>query len=153
MIRISSESELRETFRSIDRDQVQVPADFHFPLALKNFTSWVEPSGHRVYLVFEDPSTHQPVGIVFQRTHGSAEAAPAMCQWCHAVRGGARVSLLTAAAGPNRRVGIHLCSDLKCGESEDAAPGVNDMRESLSAAERVQRLMGRMHDFAKKNLF
>jgi hypothetical protein len=63
------------------------------------------------------------------------------------------VSLLTAAAGPNRRVGIHLCSDLKCGENENGAPGINDLRESLSHTERMQRLMSRMHEFAKRNLF
>ena len=152
MIRISSEAELRQTFREIDRDQVFLPASFPFPLAIKNFKSWVEPSGHRVYLVFEDVQT-QARGIVFQRTAGSAEAAPAMCQWCNTVRGGSGVSLLTATASTNRRVGIHLCSDLNCGVGDNPAPSTNDLRESLSKAERMQRLMKRIQDFARNNLF
>jgi hypothetical protein len=131
---------------------VQIPSDFKFPLAVKNFTRWVEPSGHRLYLIYEHASQGTPVGIVFQRTHGSADAAPAMCQWCNSVRGGSGVSLLTAAAGSNRRVGIHLCTDLQCAEQEEAVPSVNDLRESLSRPEKVLRLVQRMSDFAIKNL-
>src|SRR4051794_32777143 len=103
MIRISSEVKLLETFRDIDREHVQMPAEFKFPLAIKNFTSWIEPSGHRVYLVFEHAVTGEPVGVVFQRTKGNAEAAPAMCQWCNTVRGGSGVSLLTAAVTEDHR--------------------------------------------------
>jgi hypothetical protein len=153
MIKIASESELLRTFRAVDRDQVQLPPDFKFPLAVKNFTTWLEPSGHRVYLVYEDTKKGGPIGIVFQRTHGSPDAAPAMCQWCNSVRGGSGVSLLTAAVGSNRRVGIHLCSDLQCADEEMVIPGVNDLRESLSRTEKVLRLMQRMSDFAIRNLF
>jgi len=151
MIKLSTENELLSSFRPIDRDQVQIPADFRFPFPVKNFTSWIEPSGHRVYLVFADPAS-APIGIVFQRTRGSSDAAPAMCQWCNKVRSGSGVSLMTVQVTPDRRIGIHLCSDLKCGENVAGHPSVHDIRESLTPSERIYRLMERMHDFAKKNL-
>jgi hypothetical protein len=153
MIRILSESQLLDAFRPIDRGHVRWPADFRFPLAIRNFTSWIEPSGHRAYLVFEDAAHGGPAGIVFQRTPGSPEAAPAMCQWCNKVGGGSAVSLMTAEAGSNRRVGIHLCSDLKCGEETAEVPCVHDMRESLDRPERLYRIMRRINEFAGKNLF
>jgi hypothetical protein len=152
MIRIGSEAQLLETFRSIDRDQVQIPAKFQFPLALKDYMSWVEPSGHRVYLVFEDIGTGHPLGVVFQRTSG-ADTKASMCQWCHTVRSGSGVGLLTATASRNHRVGVHVCSSLNCRDNIQAPPGVNDFSEGLSGQERLHRVLARMGEFAKKNLF
>jgi len=151
MFRISSENELLSSFRAIDLDEVQIPADFHFPLAIKDYLSWIEPSGHRVYLVLEDTIDGGVKGIVFQRTHGGPDAPASMCQWCHSVRTGGGVALLTATAGPKRRIGLHLCSDLAC--KEHLLPGVQDFQESLSVSERKQRLFQRMREFAKRHLF
>ncbi len=153
MIRITSENQLLDSFRTIDRDQVALPKDLQFPLAVKDYMSWVEPSGHRVYLVFEDSASGHPMGIVFQRTHAAPETSASMCQWCHKVSSGSKVSLLTATANRNHRVGVHLCSDLNCRENVLTPPGVNDFYESLSGQERVQRVLQRMGEFAKRNLF
>lgn len=120
-------------------------------MALKNVFSWIEPSGHRVYLVYAD--SEEPRGIVFQRTLGAADAAPTMCHWCNTVRGGTGVSLMTATASKDRRVGLHLCSQLNCVEGIEGLPGVNDLRESLSRSERTQRMMARIKEFANKNLY
>lgn len=153
MFKINSEKELLESFRSIDRDQVQLPSDIGFPLAVKNYHSWLEPSGHRAFLVFEDPQSLKPLGVVFRRTTTPSEYGPVMCDWCHSVRGRGSVNMMTAAVSPDRRVGVYLCSDLKCGEEIQKPPGVNDLRESLDTGERTQALMRRMYEFAKKNLF
>lgn len=130
-----------------------MPADLGFPLALKDYFAWTEPSGHRVYLVFGDPTTGHPLGVVFQRTSTPADAPASMCQWCHAVRTGGGVSLLTAAAGRNRRVGVHLCSDLSCRDRAFGVPGRHDFNEGLSPQEKLQRLLRRMGDFAHGQLF
>ena len=153
MIRIPNEAELLETFRPSERDEVRLSPDFRFPLPLKDCLSWTEPSGHRVYLVFQDPSEGYLRGIVFQRTHASTDTPASMCQWCHTVRSGTGVSLLTAAVGPNRRIGMHLCSDLNCKENTLSPPGIHDLRESLSSYERLQRVLKRMGEFASRNLF
>lgn len=153
MIKITSENQLLETFRSLDRDQVQVPAEFKFPLAVKDYLSWIEPSGHRVYLVFEDTASGLPLGVVFERTPAPPSTPASMCQWCHSVRSGTGVSLLTTAASKNRRVGLHLCTDLNCRERAMGAPGIHDFNESLSGVEKVKQVVRRMNEFAKSNLF
>jgi FBP C-terminal treble-clef zinc-finger len=153
MLRIGTEEEMKEAFRPIDQDEVQFPSDMLFPLLVRDYLSWVEPSGHRAYLVFADPAKGAPRGIVFKRNHTSADAPPAMCDWCHSVRGKGAVGLLTATVSPNRRIGLTLCRDLNCKEKIDSIPGVNDLRESVSHEEKKQQIVERMSNFARRNLF
>lgn len=153
MIRITSEEELRAAFRSQDQDTLVLPTSFVFPLPVREYLSWLEPSGHRVYLVFSDPASERLRGLVFERTRGAADIPAAMCQWCHSVRTGGRVSLLTTPVGRDRRIGLHLCSDLQCREQIFGMPGRNDFQESLSRHERLQRVVGRMQAFARAHVF
>ncbi len=153
MIRIKDESQLLASFRETDQAQVQIPPALTFPLALKDYLAWTEPSGHRVYLVFSEIQSGNPMGVVFQRTKGAAETPASMCQWCHSVRSGSAVSLMTTDAGPNRRVGLYLCSGLNCKENALSPPGVNDFAESVSGQDKVDRIVRRMNEFAKQNLF
>lgn len=152
MIRITSENELLNLFRPIDRDEVQVPADMTFPLIVRDYIKWIEPSGHRAYLVFLDPDQPQALGVVFRRT-SSSDSPAQMCQWCHSVRSGNGVGLLTSSSGTRRRVGLYLCRDLGCKEQLTEGPRVNDMRETLDVEQKMQRVLRRMADFAKGNLF
>jgi hypothetical protein len=105
-------------------------------------------------LLFDDPfSSLGPMGIVFKRASPSQDTAQ-MCQWCHAVRGGGRVSLLTTAAGKKRRIGLYLCRDLDCREKIFGhRPDVNDLRESLGKSQRLNRILEKMSEFARENLF
>jgi hypothetical protein len=153
MIRISNEQQLLSAFRDSDRGEVYIPADFAFPFTLKDYVAWVEPSGHRVYLVFQEVQSGHPMGVVFQRTRGAADTPASMCQWCHSVRPGTAVGLLTTAAGPNRRIGLHLCANLDCKEHAMKPPGVNDFPEAVQGRDKVERIVRRMNDFAKHNLF
>ena len=153
MIRITSENELINAFREIDRNDVRLPHDIKFPLALKDYLSWQEPSGARVYLVFQDPRGRGARGIVFKRTGGSpSEGVVQMCQWCHSVRGGNAVGLLTAKATKRRRVGVHLCSDLSCKQTLLGGPGVNDLREPFSRYEKLFRVLLKMSEFMNSSL-
>src|SRR4051812_44796198 len=98
MLRISSEKELVESFRPMEREEVILPRDLAFPLIVRDYQAWSEPSGHRVFLVLAEPGRKQPMGIVFQRSQASSSetaAHPQMCDWCHSVRAGNGVSLLT----------------------------------------------------------
>src|SRR5688572_26130790 len=104
MIRIQSENELLDSFRLIDRDQVELPVDMRFPLLVKNYLAWPEASGARVFLVFEDPSSRKPFGIVFRQEQASFGQAACMCEWCHSVRSGNGVGLLTATSNDSTRV-------------------------------------------------
>lgn len=153
MIKISSEDDLLSSFRDIDRDEVQLPVDIKFPLAVRDYTSWLEPSGHRVYLVFQNQNTGQPMGVVFRRPNGPPMTPASMCQWCHTVRTGNAVTLLTASASSNRTVGLYLCSQLNCREHALASPSVHDFNEGLSGQERINEVVRRMREFATGNLF
>lgn len=151
MITISSETELLESFRHLDRDEVTLPPNIRFPLELSDTFSWVEPSGARVYLLYNDGRGKLPKGIVFRR--GPAGRAPVMCQWCHAVEGGEGIGLLTATANSKSRVGLHLCRDLRCKEKASSIPGVHDLSEGLSGEEKIRKIMLRIDEFARKCLF
>lgn len=152
MIRIASETELLDSFRSLDRDEVELSKDLSFPMLVKDYLTWSDPGGHRVYLVFTEPGRKTPLGIVFRRS-SSGTVPPQMCEWCHSVRGGDGVRLLTATASSNKRVGLHLCSDLSCKNKVEEAPGANDFPETLSTRERTQRILQRMSQFARRAIF
>ena len=152
-MQIPNESQLLAAFRESEVDEVQLPPNVTFPLTVEDYMAWPEPSGHRVYLIFQESQTGHPMGVVFQRTRGSASVGASMCQWCHAVRAGSEVGLLTTSAGADRRVGVYLCADLDCKEHAERSPGVNDFVESLGVKEKIQRIVGRMNFFAKRNLF
>lgn len=152
MIRIANEAELLDSFREVDRPEVELPRELAFPLGLKDYLAWVEPAGCRVFLVYEDPDSRKAFGIVFRRDQGGGGAA-GMCEWCHSVRSGDGVGLLTASASANRRVGISLCRDLSCREKAESAPGVDDLPQSPNARERVRGITRRMASFARQSLF
>ena len=153
MILIKDENELLETFRDFERAEVQVPAGLKFPLVLRDHLSWPEPSGHRTYLVVHDPNRKQPYGIVFKRSSGTTEMPAMMCEWCHSVRAGNSIDLLTATVTPRRRIGAYLCRSLDCRERLKETPHVSDIRESLPADQKLARIQERMLDFANQHLF
>jgi hypothetical protein len=154
MVKIGSEKEFRSLFRPIDRDEVQLPADLKFPMLVRGTFAWVEAGGVRTYLVFEDVSTKVPRGIVFRRTNGSTDVPATMCDFCHAVRGGQAVGMLTVAITSRHRVGVTACRDLSCQAKLDApVPGTNDLRETFRPDQKRQYLLERISEFAKRYLF
>ncbi len=153
MLRIGSEEEMRSAFRPIDQDEVQLPSDMLFPLLVRDTLTWIEPSGHRAYIVYADPSKNSARGIVFKRNHATADSPPAMCDWCHSVRGKGNVGLLTASVSRSRRIGLSLCRDLNCIEKLKETPGVHDLRESVQTDEKKRRILDRISHFARRNLF
>lgn len=152
MIHINSETELLSAFRLIDREEVQIPRSLPIPLKFEDYTTWIEPSGHRVYLLLEDKKKKLPFGIVFRRDQES-NGNYGMCEWCHSVRAGNGISLLTATASSHRRVGINLCRDLDCKEKANSIPSPNDIPEVFNQQERIEKITSRMFNFIKKNLF
>lgn len=151
MFRIQSQSHLLECFRISERDEVVLPESSRFPVHVKDYYSWVEPSGAKAYLVFSDSGGKNPIAVVFKRTSGTHGLS--MCEWCHSVGGGEGVALLTANASDSRRVGIHVCSDLSCGEKIHGTPGANDFPKAGSERERMHAVLARMSKFVRQNIF
>jgi hypothetical protein len=152
MIYINSETELLSAFRLIDREEVQIPRALQLPLKVDDYVTWIEPSGSRIYLIIEEKKKQLPFGIVFRRDQDTS-GSYGMCEWCHSVRSGNGVALLTATASSHRRVGINLCRDLDCKEKAELPPGPNDIPQLLSSQDRIQKITQRMFNFAKQNLF
>ncbi|NQY99861.1 MAG: FBP domain-containing protein [Bdellovibrionales bacterium] len=138
-------------FRDIDRDQVIVPTDIKFPLAVVDYLAWKEPSGHRTFLVLEDKASGRPFAMTFERTKNT-EAVPMMCNWCHAVRPASDVALMTAAVTKRKRVGLYLCSDISCKSNVLDKPSVHDMRETLDKTEKTIRLNQKIHNFINREI-
>lgn len=142
-----------ETFRPFERDEVFFPPTLQFPISVKDTVSWVEPSGARAYLVYNDQN--RLFGVVFRRDTGGVTPAAAMCEWCHSVRSSGSIGLLTATASGNRRVGVYLCRDLDCKDKLLAdAPGVNDVPSTMRSIDaRMQRIVARITEFSKRTLY
>ena len=153
MIKIDNEQQLLQLFRPIDRDEVVVPAGQSYPIVIRDYHSWVEPSGARAFLVFQEPDGRSAAGVVFRRQHPVGDPVNNMCEWCHSVRSHQTIGLLTAKASKNRRVGLNVCRDLNCKEHVRARPGVNDLRESITPDQKIFKITHKMSDFARANLF
>ncbi len=156
MFKMNSSAELFDAFRPLDRAEVEaqdLPERLSFPLLVKDYIAWSEPSGHRVFLVFAEKGQRQPLGIMFKRDTSGGAPIPRMCEWCHSVGGGAGVGLLTVSVSANRRIGIQLCRDLSCRQKAEGLPGADDFPQNLTTRERVWKITQRMSEFARRNLF
>jgi hypothetical protein len=71
-----------------------------------------------------------------------------MCDWCHAYGSSDEIGLLTAEASSKRRVGVHLCLDLRCGEKLETAANLAGRNPRVLAG----RLVERMVRFAQEGL-
>lgn len=76
-----------------------------------------------------------------------------MCEWCHAVGEGGSVGLLSATATAQRKVAVHVCSDLSCKEKIRGVPGANDFPKAGSERGRIRAVVQKMSRFARQNLF
>lgn len=153
MIRIQSEKQFIDAFREIDRPEVQIPPEITFPFLLRDYMAWTESSGHRTYLLFNDEDSKNVLGVVFKRTQEPADAPVKMCEWCHSVRGGGRVGMLSVKIDQNRLIGLHLCRDLSCREKIEDLPGAHDLMEEKDRTLRGRLLMDRMKKFLRTKLF
>lgn len=148
MFRFETDRALIESFRSRDRRVIEMPSGITFPLFVRDYLAWTETSGARVYLVFTAPSSRKPIGIIFRRNSSGGGLTSSMCEWCHSPGSSSEVGLLTTDADDKRRVGVHLCLDLRCKEKlEDAAD-----RSGRHPREALEQLRERMFRFAHEAL-
>lgn len=149
MFRLETDRALIESFRSRDRRLIEMPSGITFPLFVRDYLTWTETSGVRVYLVFAAPGTRKPIGIIFRRdSPGGGALTASMCEWCHSHGTSSEVGLLTTDVNSKRRVGVTLCVDLRCKQKlEDAAD-----RAGRHPLEPLEQLQERMFRFAHEAL-
>jgi hypothetical protein len=131
MFRIESEKELLACFRPIDRDAVTLAKSTEFPLYVRDYFTWVEPSGARTYLVFPDAASGKLLGISFRRDQPRG-ASPYFCEWCHSVGSSAEI-----------------CLDLRCAEKLETRSNLT----GENARHLARGVIGKMSEFARKSIF
>lgn len=146
MFKLESEQAVLKSFRSKDRKLVELSREVKLPAFVRHYLAWSHPSGGRVYLVFAPPGG-APIGIAFDR-NSAGPPVPHMCDWCHTSGLGAQVGLLTAKLSATKTVGVHVCSDLGCGQRlEDEAD-----RSGENVLPAMERLLARMARFSSEGL-
>jgi hypothetical protein len=134
---LRSDLDLLDTFRSNEQTSVVLPKDSLYPIAVKHYHAWSEPSGVYTYLVFKRADWEAPFGLVFQRNGGGSSASAAgMCDWCHHSGPSDEVGLLTTSVSTHVTGGTWLCLDLHCLQRIEARTG--------SAAKNREKLIERL---------
>ncbi|ATB32915.1 FBP domain-containing protein [Melittangium boletus] len=148
MFLIETEKDLLQAFRPRDREKVELPKGLKFPLFVRDYFSWVEPSGTRVFLVCPSPDNKRPMGLAFRREPQGSSTPSQMCDWCHAYGSSNEIGLLSTDVNSKRRVGVNLCLDLRCKEKLETAADLSGrhFREAMPP------LMERMTRFAREAL-
>ncbi len=149
MFQIQSEKEFLSAFRSRDRKVVEPPKGTRFPLFVRDYLSWVDPYGVRVFLVFQAPGGSRPIGIAFRRDQqGDKALLSRLCDWCHAYGSADQIGLLTTDLDSKRRIGVNLCLDLRCSERLETTSNM----AGRNVLEETKKLLEKMARFASEGL-
>ncbi len=144
---LQSEAELLKAFRPRDKKVFDLPQQVSYPLVVRDYHSWTDEYGARAYVVFMDPVSNRPLGIVFRRDGG--ENGPGrLCEWCHSYGSSQEIGLLMAERNSKTQVGISLCRDLSCRQKIQQAADLagRDPRPML------ERMSERMLRFTREAL-
>src|SRR5688500_18004856 len=97
MFRLETETDLLKAFRPRDRKHVELPPDLRFPLFVRDYLAWCDPTLTRTFLVTLEGRSQRPMGIAFRRDQSRSGTPTAhMCEWCHSSGSSNEVGLLTA---------------------------------------------------------
>lgn len=111
---IASEQDLVESFRYRDQKKLILPEKLKFPLNVRSYFTWKEPSGVYTYLVFKMPNWESPRGVAFKRTHAGGEPTGGLCNWCHAYGSSEDIGMLSVTMSSTVSLSYFLCQDLRC---------------------------------------
>lgn len=111
---IVSQEELVQSFRLRDQEKLILPKDLQFPLNVRSYFSWKEPSGTYTYLVFKMPNWDSPRGVAFKRSSPTGEPTGGLCDWCHAYGASDEIGMLSATMNSTVSYSYFLCQNLNC---------------------------------------
>ena len=137
---VTSEAELLDCFRRIDRRDVELAPELTLPLRVDDVFAWTV--GPRAFLLYRDGGDAPLRGLVFARNAGMSASIIAMCRWCHSVRGQGAIKLMSVSVDRRHSVGVYVCSDLGC---------LGRARE-FASAHGVKQTLRRIRDFAHRCL-
>ncbi|MDG0815151.1 FBP domain-containing protein [Bdellovibrio svalbardensis] len=111
---INSEEEFVQAFRTRDQNKLVLPEKLKFPLNVRSYFTWKEPSGVYTYLVFKAPNWDLPRGVAFKRTASTVEPVGGLCGWCNSYGTSDDIGLLSVAMSANVSNSYLICQDLRC---------------------------------------
>lgn len=137
---IASEQELTQAFRLRDQKKLILPENLKFPMNIRSYFAWKEPSGVYTYLVFKAPNWDQVRGVAFKRTPPSGEPTGGLCNWCHAYGSSEDIGMLSVAMSANVSSAYFLCHDLRCVEKIEEASMLSGKNPEKNIAELYHRM-------------
>jgi hypothetical protein len=137
---IASEEELVNAFRLRDQKKLLLPDSFRFPMNVRSYLAWQEPSGVYTYLVFKMPNWDLPRGVAFKRSHSSGEPTGGLCNWCHAYGSSEEISMLSVTMSAKESRAYFLCQDLRCIEKIEEASMLGGKNPEKYIAELYHRI-------------
>jgi|GEM_PF-3477495 len=141
---------IESLFSKKDRKKLWVPpavTNGQIDLLREKIITWIHPSGHIGYVVYNDDGEFQAV-ILDRLSEKSTSAKACMCSWCMSVKTVRQMTMFSRKVSDNKSCGVMLCSDLDCLYSI-ANPGANAMRETLSPQEKRQRYYRNVENYIR----
>ncbi|WII71976.1 FBP domain-containing protein [Bdellovibrio sp. 22V] len=148
---IGSEEELIQSFRPRDQKKLVLPDNLKFPMNVRSYFAWKEPSGVYTYLVFKMPNWDLPRGVAFKRTAATGgEGVGGLCSWCHAYGTSEDIGFLSVIMDPNVSNSYILCQDLRCIEKIEEAnmrAGKDPEKHIADLYHRIEKLFERISGY------
>jgi hypothetical protein len=143
MFTIASKEELIGAFRKPDLKKLILPEGLQFPIHVRSYFTWKEPSGVYVYLVFKLPNWDLPRGVAFKKVPIRGGPTGNLCNWCHAYGSSEEIGMMSLALNSRVSHSYLLCNDLSCVQKiEDlsAMAGKNPDKYLLELYSRMEKL-------------
>lgn len=145
---LHSETELLNVFRKKDKEKVVLPRAMKFPVRVRFYHAWTEPSGVYTYLIFKKSGWEAPRGVVFKRgATGSHNSPTRLCDWCHAYGRADQIGMMRVVVNPKVTLGMMICLDLSCEEKLESMANI----AGRSLEELTDRMCERIGQFFEKS--
>lgn len=147
MFLLRSEDDLKEAFLPKFRNSIELPKNLKFPLVVRDYLTWSDPSSPRVHVIFAERDVEKPIGVIFEREPVQTGTS-SICDWCHSHGSSQQIGLLTLRVNATRQVGLCICRDLSCREKI----GNNLSLSPLVAQKRISRVVSQMSAVVRRFL-
>ncbi|MNS72027.1 hypothetical protein D3C72_1054230 [compost metagenome] len=137
---IASEEELVQSFRLRDQKKLMLPDDLTYPMNIRSYFAWKEPSGVYTYLIVKMPNWDMPRGVAFKRTASTGEPTGGLCNWCHAYGASDEIGMLSVTMSATVSLSYYLCQDLSCIEKIEEAAARSGKEPDKHISELYQKM-------------
>lgn len=137
---IASEQELVESFRYRDQKKLMLPPDLEYPLQVRSYFTWQDPSRVYTYLVFKQPNWDRPRAVAFKQSSAGGEPVGSLCNWCHSYGSSEEIGGLSLVLDSKTSASYLLCKDLSCIEKIEDIAGLSGKSPEKQIAQLYDRI-------------